>query len=65
MTRNELQPSSSAVYPVIVYLKTELIKDKTKDESSLFTSLTRSFRVSIFEFITKHFGSLMYSRQFV
>ena len=56
--------SSSAVYPVIVYLKTELIKDKTKNESSLFTSLTRSFRVSLFKFITKRFGSLMYDNLF-
>ena len=52
------------MYPVIVYLKTELIKDKTKNESSLFTSLTRSFRVSLFKFITKRFGSLMYDNLF-
>jgi hypothetical protein len=56
--------SSSAVYPVIVYLKSELVKDKSKDESSLFTSITKSFRVALFKFITTRFGSLMYDNLF-
>lgn len=56
--------SSSAVYPVIVYLKSELVKDKSKDSTSLFTSITKSFRVSLFKFITSRFGSLMYDNVF-